>query len=208
MRGTIGRGPIVLSGLFLALAGIRVTGGADHGPQPPEAYRAPSSTTTPVDAEKPPMTLDVASPAFDSGDPIPPRYTCDGQNVSPPLRWSGVPEDAVALAVVADDPDAPRGTWVHWVLYGLDAGRSGLPEDVPARESVLDGALQGRNDFKDIGYGGPCPPAGQRHRYFFRVFALDARPDLGAGSTRDELLEAMDGHVLARGELMGTYRRR
>lgn len=154
------------------------------------------------------MSLDVTSPAFQPGQPIPTRYTCDGQNVSPPLRWSGVPDSAVTLAVVAEDPDAPHGTWVHWVLYGLDSRRTGLPEGVPPREAVLDGALQGRNDFKDIGYGGPCPPAGQRHRYFFHVYALDERPDLGAAATKADLLDAMKGHVLAEGELMGTYRRK
>lgn len=154
------------------------------------------------------MSLDVESPAFGRGEPIPTRYTCDGEDVSPPLHWSGVPDSAVTLAVLAEDPDAPRGIWVHWVLYGLDAGRSGLPEAVPPNETVLDGALQGRNDFEKIGYGGPCPPAGQRHRYFFRIYALDARPDLGAAATRSELLAAIEGHVLAKGELMGTYRRR
>jgi hypothetical protein len=154
------------------------------------------------------MSLDVESPAFQQGEPIPMRYTCDGQDVSPPLRWSGVPETAVTLAVLAEDPDAPHGLWVHWVLYGLEASRSGLPEGVPTREAVLDGALQGRNDFKKIGYGGPCPPAGQRHRYFFRVYALDERPDLGASASRSDLLSAMEGHVVAEGHLMGTYRRK
>lgn len=153
------------------------------------------------------MSLAVESSAFTEGEAIPPRYTCDGENVSPPLAWSGVPGETAALAVIVDDPDAPAGTWVHWVLYGLDPGLTDLPEGVPARETVLDGARQGRNDFKEIGYGGPCPPRGQRHRYAFKVYALDASPELGAGASKAELLEAMDGHVLAEGRLTGTYRR-
>lgn len=154
------------------------------------------------------MSLDVSSPAFGEGESIPSRFTCDGENVSPPLAWRGVPDGAAALAVIVDDPDAPAGTWVHWVLYGLDPGTSELPEGVPARDTVLGGALQGRNDFKDIGYGGPCPPGGQEHRYRFQVYALDAAPGLAPGATKAELLEAMEDHVLAEGRLTGTYRRR
>jgi len=154
------------------------------------------------------MSLGVSSPAFAEGEPIPSRYTCDGENVSPPLAWRGVPDGAASMAVIVDDPDAPAGTWVHWVLYGLDPGLSELPEGVPTRPAVLGGARQGRNDFEDIGYGGPCPPGGQEHRYRFQVYALDAAPGLEPGATKADLLEAMEGHVLAEGRLTGTYRRR
>lgn len=154
------------------------------------------------------MTLVLTSPAFVDGAAIPARYTCDGENVSPVLSWQGVPDSARSLAVIVDDPDAPAGTWVHWVLYGLSPDRNELPEGVPARDTVLDGALQGRNDFKNIGYGGPCPPRGQEHRYVFRVYALGARPELGPGATKADLLDAIEGHVLAEGRLTGLYRRR
>lgn len=154
------------------------------------------------------MSLAVESSAFTEGEAIPARYTCDGPNVSPPLAWSGVPGEAVATAVIVDDPDAPAGTWVHWVLYGLDPGRTELPEGVPTHDTVLGGARQGRNDFEELGYGGPCPPRGQTHRYVFKVYALDAAPDLGPGASKAELLEAMEGHVLAEGRITGTYRRR
>jgi Raf kinase inhibitor-like YbhB/YbcL family protein len=199
-------GPYTVLALLLALAGAVRT--ADPAGAP---GRAALHAGTPIEpgevVAEDAMKLDVTSSAFREGDSIPPRYTCDGENVSPPLAWSGVPETTVTLAVIADDPDAPHGTWVHWVLYSIEPTLRDLAEGVPARESVLEGALQGRNDFKEIGYGGPCPPGGQRHRYFFRVYALDARLDLGAGATKAELLEAMAGHVVAEGTLMGTYRR-
>jgi len=153
------------------------------------------------------MSLAVRSAAFQEGGTIPPRYTCDGENVSPPLAWTGLPEETAAVAVVVDDPDAPAGTWVHWVLYGLDPSRADLPEGVPARDTVLGGARQGRNDFKNVGYGGPCPPRGQLHHYAFKVYALDETPDLPAGASKAELLGAIEGHVLAEGKLTGTYRR-
>ena len=153
------------------------------------------------------MTITVTSSAFAAREPIPTRYTCDGADLSPPLAWSEVPQGTQSLALIADDPDAPMGTWVHWVLYGLPADTRELPEGVPAKETVLDGARQGTNDFGRIGYGGPCPPPNGPHRYFFKLFALDAEPELGPGATKDELLAAMRGHVLGGGQLMGLYRR-
>ncbi|MEE9227863.1 MAG: YbhB/YbcL family Raf kinase inhibitor-like protein [Acidimicrobiia bacterium] len=153
------------------------------------------------------MTMTVTSSAFAAGEPIPTRYTCDGADLSPPLAWSEVPQGTQSLALIADDPDAPMGTWVHWVLYGLPADTRELPEGVPAEETVLDGARQGTNDFRRIGYGGPCPPPNGPHRYFFKLFALDAEPELGPGATKDELLAAMRGHVLGGGQLMGLYQR-
>ncbi|MEJ2372153.1 MAG: YbhB/YbcL family Raf kinase inhibitor-like protein, partial [Gemmatimonadales bacterium] len=153
------------------------------------------------------MSIRLTSDGFTHGGEVPRRYTCDGEDLSPPLSWEGVPEGAVSLALIADDPDAPAGTWVHWVLYGLDAATRALPEAVPTDENVLDGAKQGHNDFRRIGYGGPCPPPNGAHRYFFTIYALSDKMHLDAGATKAELLRAMEGKVLAQGQLMGTYRR-
>lgn len=153
------------------------------------------------------MTISLASAAFENGKPIPKRHTCDGEDVSPPLRWSGVPDGAKSLALICDDPDAPMGTWVHWVLYDIPVSLSGLPENVPKTETALEEAKQGTTDFKRIGYGGPCPPPGKPHRYFFKLYALDAPVGLGPGAKKVELLRSIEGHVLAEGRLMGTYGR-
>jgi Raf kinase inhibitor-like YbhB/YbcL family protein len=150
--------------------------------------------------------IKVTSAAFQEGQPIPRQYTCDGVNVSPPLEWSGVPKTAKTIAIIADDPDAPSGTWVHWVLYNLPADNIGFVENVPATETLKAGGFQGTNDFGKIGYGGPCPPSGTHH-YSFKVYALDAELPLKAGATKAELEKALEGHVLIQGQLMGTYRR-
>ncbi len=157
------------------------------------------------------MAIPIASQAFSSGGTIPTLYTCDGKDVSPPLTWSGIPEKARSIALICDDPDAPRGTWTHWVLFDLPANISGLGEGVPPQERVTVApggatALQGKNDFGKTGYGGPCPPSGT-HRYFFRIYALDTELGLGPKTTRQDLLRAIKGHVLAEGELMGRYSR-
>lgn len=149
----------------------------------------------------------VKSFSFEQGTRIPKKHTCDGEDVSPPLAWTGVPEGAKSLAVICDDPDAPAGTWVHWVLYNLPAEATGLDEKVPPKETLASGARQGKNDFRKIGYNGPCPPGGT-HRYFFKVYALDRILDLPAGATKAELVRAMEGHVLSQGSLMGTYSRK
>jgi Raf kinase inhibitor-like YbhB/YbcL family protein len=156
---------------------------------------------------KPPMTIKVSSSAFKDGESIPKKYTADGANVSPPLRWSESPPGTKCFALICEDPDAPRGTWTHWVLYNIPALKNELPEGEPAREVLPDGADQGKNDFDKIGYGGPSPPQGKAHRYFFKLFALDTTVNLGAGPTRNQLLGAMKGHVLAEGQVMGTYQR-
>ena len=148
----------------------------------------------------------ISSTAFSNGSLIPPQYTCDGANISPPLQWSGLPPSTKALALIVDDPDAPAKTWVHWVLYDLPGSRSGLPENVRPQEKLPDGGKQGTNDFKKIGYGGPCPPSGT-HRYFFKLYALDTETSLNPGATKDELLKAIEGHVVAQGELVGKYKR-
>jgi Raf kinase inhibitor-like YbhB/YbcL family protein len=172
------------------------------------APNANVATPTPAATQKgeDKMTLKLTSTAFDEGGMIPAQYTCDGQNVSPPLAWSGVPEAAKSLALVADDPDAPGGTWTHWVIYQIPATEKGLAENVPARDTLDDGARQGKNDFKKTGYGGPCPPSGT-HRYFFKLYALDTDLNLPPGSTKDQLLKATEGHVVAQGQLMGRYKR-
>ena len=152
------------------------------------------------------MGFVLSSTAFEAGGTIPVDYTCDGRDVSPPLVWGTAPEGTVSLALVCDDPDAPAGTWVHWVVYNIPPSRKGLDEAIPAVERLADGTLQGRNDFGRLGYGGPCPPGGT-HRYFFRLYALDVRLDLPPGARRGELMRAMRGHVLAEAELMGRYGR-
>ncbi len=152
------------------------------------------------------MSFTLSSPAFEAGETIPVDYTCDGRDVSPPLRWGSTPAGTVTLALICDDPDAPVGTWVHWVVYNIPSSREGFDEAVPPEERLPDGTLQGRNDFGRIGYGGPCPPGGT-HRYFFKLYALDTKLDLPPGARKDNLLRAMKGHVLAESELMGRYGR-
>lgn len=152
------------------------------------------------------MTIKVTSRAFEEGGMIPSQYTCDGEDISPPLEWSGVPDGTRSLALICDDPDAPMGTWVHWVLYGIDAGTRELPEDVPAKKALDSGARHGVNDFRRFGYGGPCPPGGT-HRYYFKLYALDTELDLEPGLVKAELMKAMEGHILAEGVLMVRYKR-
>lgn len=159
------------------------------------------------------MGIRLESPAFPEGGTIPRKHTCDGEDISPPLAWSNVPKAARSFVLIADDPDAPGGTWTHWVLHDLPADVRGLPEGVPPGPTVtfaLVGtvytAKQGRNDFKKPGYGGPCPPSGT-HRYFFRLYALDIIPSLGPETTRQAVLRAIQGHILAEGSLMGRYSR-
>jgi len=150
-------------------------------------------------------SMEIKSTAFEHEGMIPTKYTCDGQDISPPLSWSDVPDNTQSLALISDDPDAPMGTWVHWVVYNVPPDVTSLPENVPAKEE-LKGGLQGTNDFKKIGYGGPCPPGGT-HRYFFKLYALDTKLDLEPGATKAEVEKAMDGHILAQAELIGRYQR-
>jgi Raf kinase inhibitor-like YbhB/YbcL family protein len=149
----------------------------------------------------------LQSPAFSDGEVIPVRFTCEGDNVSLQLEWKGAPDGTRAFALVMDDPDAPRGTWVHWIIYDLPGGVDELAEHLPTSQELPSGARQGRNDFGRIGYDGPCPPPGAAHRYYLRLFALDAPLDLEPGARRAGLDRAMRGHVLAHAELMGRYRR-
>lgn len=150
--------------------------------------------------------LSLTSPAFPAGGEIPRKYTCDGDDVSPPLEWGTPPPGTQSLALIMDDPDAPVGTWDHWLVYNLPADARGLPEGVVVGPKAGAMGCSGKNSWGNLGYGGPCPPSGQ-HRYFFRVYALDTMLDLATGANKAQLLAAMAGHVLAQGELMGTYQR-
>ena len=152
------------------------------------------------------LELAVLSAAFAMGAAIPDRYAC--APFSPPLSWSEVPAGTQSIAVLCDDPDAPVGDWVHWVVFNLAPDVRSLPENVARDAALPGGAVQGVNDYDRTGYDGPCPPPGQTHRYFYTVFALDARLALGAGARKADLVKAMRGHVLAQGSLMGTYARK
>ena len=152
------------------------------------------------------MEIKITSSAFEDGGMIGAKYTCDGADVSPPLKWGAVPEGAKSVALICDDPDAPMGTWVHWVLFNMPAETKELAENIPADEILPDGAKQGVSDFGRIGYGGPCPPSGT-HRYFFKIYALDAEVDLAAGANKSQLVAAMEGHILGQGQLIGKYKR-
>ncbi len=153
------------------------------------------------------MVVTVTSSAFDSMQAIPATYTCDGDNGSPPLSWNGIPKSARSIVLICDDPDAPAGTWVHWVCYNIPPHVDSLAQGVPAADALACGGRQGTNDFRRLGYGGPCPPGGT-HRYFFKVYALDIMLNLPAGKTKKDIEKAMKGHVMASGELVGTYSRK
>jgi Raf kinase inhibitor-like YbhB/YbcL family protein len=151
--------------------------------------------------------MKLTSPAFGNGQPIPGKHTCDGADVSPPLSWSEVPPGTRSFALICDDPDAPVGTWVHWVIYNLAPTTAELLEMVASTEQLPGGAKQGLNDFRRVGYGGPCPPPGRPHRYLFKLYALDTELALRSRATKADVVRAMDGHILAEAQLMGTYQR-
>jgi Raf kinase inhibitor-like YbhB/YbcL family protein len=155
--------------------------------------------------------MELTSAAFKAKASIPKKHSCEGEDLSPALSWTGVPPKAQSLAIIMDDPDAPPGTWVHWVLYDLPAQAKGLDEGAAKKETLPNGAKQGLcwgvDEFDRVGYYGPCPPPGKPHRYFFKLYALDKRLDLAARATKDELLKAMKGHVLAQADLVGLYQR-
>jgi hypothetical protein len=152
------------------------------------------------------MSIAVTSSAFTEGAWIPKKYTCDAEDISPDLKWSGVPSGAKSVALICDDPDAPVGTWVHWVLFNIPADVRSLPAGIPADATLKNGARHGQNDFRKLGYGGPCPPGGT-HRYYFKIYALDTLLTLESGSTKAQVLAAIKGHILAEGQLMGKYKR-
>ena len=150
--------------------------------------------------------MEIRSSAFKEGAFIPGKYTCDGMDDSPPLEWSQVPDGTETFALICDDPDAPVGTWVHWVIFNIPGDVRELTEEITPRDVLENGATHGRNDFRNLGYGGPCPPRGT-HRYYFKIYALDTKLDVGAGISKKELIRAMEGHILAEGQLMGKYKR-
>ena len=153
------------------------------------------------------MEIKVESSASKEGELIPSQYTCDGSNISPPLKWSDPPEGTMSLVLISDDPDAPAGTWVHWVVCNIPPSVKGFPQNVPTTKILENGAIQGTTDFGKIGYGGPCPPSGT-HRYYFKMYALDTMLNFDPGATKKQVVDAMKDHVLAKGQLMGRYKRR
>jgi len=154
------------------------------------------------------QTIDIKTSAFSEGETIPVKYTCDSLDVSVPLSWSAPPEGTVSFALICDDPDAPMGTWVHWVLFNIPPGIKELPEGVSiAKDSSFAGAVEGKNDFGKTKYGGPCPPQGLAHRYYFKIYALDKTLDIDKKADKADVEKAMEGHILAQGQLMGKYKR-
>jgi Raf kinase inhibitor-like YbhB/YbcL family protein len=151
-------------------------------------------------------SMELTSTAFTEGGMIPAKYTCDGMDISPPLSWENIPEGTKSFAIICDDPDAPVGIWVHWVIYNLLPEVKELSEAIPAQRMLADGSMQGLNDFRKIGYGGPCPPGGT-HRYYFKLYALDIMLDLEGEPTKSDLEAAMQGHILKQCQIMGRYKR-
>ena len=147
--------------------------------------------------------MQVTSTAFKEGETIPDVHAYDNKNLSPPLKWSDVPQGVKSFALIADDPDAPRGTWVHWVLFNIPPDTREL-NAAPAGKVDIHGAVQGKNDFKKLGYGGPAPPSGT-HRYYFKLYAIDTNLNLKEGATKDDVVKAMNGRILAQGQLMGRF---
>ena len=201
MRGLLGLVMVLCpAGIMVSVAGFN-----------PATYRS-EGTAAYAESRKGviEMTLEITSQAFSNNEEIPTKYTCDNKDISPALEWSGLPVGTKSLALIVDDPDAPdpaapKMTWVHWVLYNIPPSATGLPEAVKSQD-LPKGTKEGLNDWKRTGYGGPCPPIG-RHRYFHKLYALDAvLPDLGK-PTKKDLEKAMDGHILARATLVGTYQR-
>lgn len=154
------------------------------------------------------MNIEVTTPRFENGEMIPQKFTCDGDNISPLIRWDNIPEGTVSIALLMDDPDAPAGVFTHWIVYNLPPDSRELEEIIPKEKNLKNGAIQGQNDFGKIGYGGPCPPEGETHRYYFRVYALKRKLKQEEGASRDDLLNAMEGSILDEGEYMGRYKRK
>jgi Raf kinase inhibitor-like YbhB/YbcL family protein len=171
------------------------TGTQSAAPSAPTASPEPTATKAP---------FELTSPAFTQGNVIPTQYTCDGRDISPALAWGDPPEGTKSFALIMDDPDAPGGTWVHWVLFNIPPEARGLPEDLPRDAQFADGSLNGNNSWNRLGYDGPCPPSGT-HRYFFKLYALDILLDLPSGTKKLQLTPAMEGHILGQLELMGIY---
>ena len=196
----------MLAKLGLLSCAILFSSCSGRNPTPVAGNQNGSGVTNSNEGRGKEMNIKLTSTAFQPDGMIPAKYTCDGANVSPPLEWSGVPEATKSLALICDDPDAPGKTWVHWVVFNLPASKTSLPENVEPQETIASGGKQGTNDFKKIGYGGPCPPSGT-HRYFFKIYALDTELKLDNKTTKDQLSQAMKDHLLAQGELIGRYKK-
>jgi Raf kinase inhibitor-like YbhB/YbcL family protein len=151
--------------------------------------------------------MQITSSAFNEGDMIPARYSCDGEDLSPALAWSGSPGNTESFALICDDPDAPVGTWVHWVLFNIPGSAEGLQEGISADKTLQDGSVHGKNSWGRLGYGGPCPPGGT-HRYFFKLYSLDKKLDLQPGASKGDVENAMKGHILGEAQIMGRYSRK
>jgi len=191
--------------LFLLIIGLVLAGGVScGGGKTSVATPVPVASVTPAKGGGEEMTIELTSSAFVAGGAIPAKYTCNGEGTSPPLEWTSPPTGAESLALVVDDPDAPNGTFVHWVIYNLPLDARGLPEGVPTDGTLAGGSFNGKNGANKLGYTGPCPPSGTHH-YHFKLYALDAKLDAAAGWSKDQLLAAMQGHILAQAELVGLY---
>ena len=164
----------------------------------------PEKQTTKQEGRK--TEMKITSSSFKEGEIIPSKFSCDGEDISPQLSWTDPPENTKCFALISDDPDAPSGDWVHWVIYNIPSTEAGLAENIPKNKTLDNGTKQGMSDFRKIGYGGPCPPGGT-HRYFFKLYALDIMLDKDAGLTKKELLKAIEGHILSEAQLMGKYKR-
>jgi Raf kinase inhibitor-like YbhB/YbcL family protein len=153
-------------------------------------------------------TMTLSSTAFKNDSAIPQRFSCQGEDISPMLTWSSAPEETKSFALVIEDPDAPNGTFIHWVIYNIPSSEHGLAENIARRDPLPNGARQGTNSAQQLGYMGPCPPAGKAHRYYFKLFALDTEINIPGEATHDKLMSTIQGHILAKGEIMGTYQKK
>lgn len=181
--------------LIFALLGGQTTFAADDREKTPEVDEG--------DTE-----MKIMSSAFNEGEPIPRVYTCDGKDLSPPLSWEEAPDGTRSLVLIGDDPDAPMGTWVHWVLYNIPPDTTALAQGMPTDTALEDGSKQGVTDFGRPGYGGPCPPKGKPHRYFFKLYALDTLLEFEGKVKKEDVEKAMKDHILAEAQIMGTYQRK
>jgi len=184
--------------LFLAIPAIAVVAGI---------AAAKSPLTLVSDLAEGPVAFKTSSPSFGNGEEIPRKFTCDGPDASPQLTWAEPPNGTISFALLVDDPDAPVGNWNHWAIWNIPPASLGLSEAVPKNRNLPDGSVQGTNDFRKIGYNGPCPPAGKPHRYYFKLFALNKKLELGQDAGKRELELAMKGYILAQAEWMGRYQR-
>ncbi len=192
--------------LLTALSLLFLAAGCRDRPSTPAPAQEPANAQEAAMTTQPDRDFRLSSPAFQPGQTIPTKYTCDGMDISPPLTWTDPPGETASLALIMDDPDAPVGIWVHWVIFDIPPDARELPEGVPPDPVLEDGSVQGTNSWGRVGYGGPCPPRGT-HRYFFKLYALDSTLSLDSTATKADVLAAMEGRVLAQAELMGVYQR-